>query len=67
VIDFTSAYTFLSCTTASMDSKWGGGVTVFNVTFYIFCYVMTVSFIGGGNGSTGRKPPTCPKSLTNFK
>jgi hypothetical protein len=67
VIDFTSAYTFFSCTSASMDSKWGGGVTVFNVTFYIFCYVMTVSFIGGGNWSTGRKPPTCPKSLTNFK
>jgi hypothetical protein len=28
VIDFTSAYTFLSCTTASMDSKWGGGYGV---------------------------------------
>ena len=25
VIDFTSAYTFLSCTTASIDSKWGRG------------------------------------------
>jgi len=25
VIDFTSAYTFLSCTTASIDSKLGGG------------------------------------------
>jgi hypothetical protein len=25
-----------------------------------------VSFIGGGNRSTWRKPPTCRKSLTNF-
>ena len=23
-------------------------------------------FIGGGNWSTRGKPPTCPKSLTNF-
>jgi len=27
---------------------------------------MAVSFIGGENQSTQRKPPTCPKSLTNF-
>jgi len=27
---------------------------------------MAVSFIGGGNRSTRRKPPTCCKSLTNF-
>jgi len=27
---------------------------------------MAVSFIGGGNRSTRRKPPTCPKSLNNF-
>jgi hypothetical protein len=26
---------------------------------------MGVSFIGGGNQSTQRKPPTCRKSLTN--
>jgi hypothetical protein len=29
-------------------------------------YIMAVSFIGGGNWSTRRKPPTCRKSLTNF-
>jgi len=29
-------------------------------------YIMAVSFIGGGNRSTGRKPQTCRKSLTNF-
>jgi len=28
--------------------------------------VVVVSFIGGGNQSTERKPPTCHKSLTNF-
>jgi len=27
---------------------------------------VVVSFIGGGNRSTQRKPPTCRKSLTNF-
>ena len=27
---------------------------------------MAVSFIGGGNWSTLRKPPTCCKSLTNI-
>jgi len=27
---------------------------------------MAVSFIGGGNQSTWRKPSTCRKSLTNF-
>ena len=29
-------------------------------------YIVAVSFIGGGNQSTRRKPPTCHKSLTNF-
>jgi len=27
---------------------------------------MAVSFIGAGNRSTGRNPPTIRKSLTNF-
>jgi len=27
---------------------------------------MAVSFIGGENRNTQRKPPTCHKSLTNF-
>jgi cysteinyl-tRNA synthetase len=31
-----------------------------------FRYIMAVSFIGGGNRSTWRNPPTCHKSLTNF-
>ena len=31
-----------------------------------FTYIVAVSFIGGGNWSTRRKPPTCRKSLTNF-
>jgi hypothetical protein len=29
-------------------------------------YIMAVCFIGEGNRSTRRKPPTCNKSLTNF-
>jgi hypothetical protein len=32
----------------------------------IFSYIVAVSFIGGENLSTRRKPPTCCKSLTNF-
>ena len=31
-----------------------------------FSFIVAVSFIGGGNRSTRRKPPTCRKSLTNF-
>jgi hypothetical protein len=31
-----------------------------------FSYILAVSFIGGGNRSTRRKPTTCRKSLTNF-
>ena len=38
---------------------------VFNATKQYFNYIMVVSFIGGGNLSTRRKPPTCHKSLTN--
>jgi hypothetical protein len=36
-----------------------------NSTQY-FSYTAVVSFIGGGNRSTRRKPSTCRKSLTNF-
>ena len=39
------------------------GVMVFNTTFN---NIMAVSFTGGGNLSTRRKPTTCHKSLTNF-
>jgi hypothetical protein len=31
-----------------------------------FTCIVAVCFIGGGNQSTRRKPPTCRKSLTNF-
>jgi hypothetical protein len=31
-----------------------------------FSYIVAVSFIGEGNRSTRRKPPTCRKSLTKF-
>jgi len=40
---------------------------VFDTTLNnILNYIVAVSFIGGGNRSTRRKPPTCHKSLTNF-
>jgi len=40
---------------------------VFNDTFNnISLILLAVSFIGGGNGSTGRKPLTCLKSLRNL-
>jgi hypothetical protein len=36
---------------------------VFNATFNnIFSYIVAVSFIGGGNRSTQRKPLTCHKA-----
>jgi len=31
-----------------------------------FSYIVAVSFIGGGNRSTRRKPSTCRKSQTNL-
>jgi hypothetical protein len=40
----------------------GGG---FNFQQF-FSYIVAVSFIGGGNQSERRKPPTFCKSLTNF-
>ena len=42
---------------------------VFNATFNnmsVISYIVAVSFIGGGNRSTQRKSPTCPKSRTNL-
>jgi len=39
---------------------------VLSATFNNNSVIVTVSFIGGGNWSTRRKPPTCRKSLTNF-
>ena len=42
-------------------------VMVFNASLkQYFSYIVMVSFIGGGNRSTHRKPLTCCKSLTNF-
>jgi hypothetical protein len=48
---------------------WSGyGLWCFNTTFNAeyFSYINAVSFIGKGNQSTRRKPPTCRKLLTNF-
>jgi hypothetical protein len=42
------------------------GFMVFNATFNNISAIVAVSFIGGANRSTLRKPPTCRKSLTNF-
>ena len=36
---------------------------VFNATY--FSHILAVSFIGGGNRSTRRQPPTCCEPLTN--
>ena len=45
-----------------------GWVTVFNAMHcqQYFNYILAVSFIGGGNRNTQRKPPTYRKSLKNF-
>ena len=40
-----------------------GGWRIFFLTWrQYFSYIVVVSFIGGGNRSTWRKPPTCRKS-----
>ena len=43
-------------------------VMVFNVHHFqqYISYIVAVSFIGGGNQSNRKKPPTRRKSLTNF-
>ena len=41
-------------------------VKVVKVVQQYFSYFVVVSFFGGGNVSTRRKPPTCRKSLTNL-
>ena len=41
-------------------------IMVFNNTQKYFSYIMAVSFIGGGNLSTRRKPQILHKLLTNF-
>jgi hypothetical protein len=47
--------------------KYRVRVMVFNATFNNNSVIsVAVSFIGGGNLSTWRKPLTCRKSLTNF-
>jgi len=38
-------------------------VLVFYATFNNICYIVADSFIGGGNWSTLRKPPTCCKTM----
>jgi hypothetical protein len=46
-----------------------GGLVKFEApikNIYGRVYIVTVSFIGGGNRNTWRKSPTCRKSLTNF-
>ena len=41
------------------------GLGLFQIQQY-FRHIVVVSFIGGGNRSTQRKPPIYHKSLTNF-
>jgi hypothetical protein len=41
-------------------------VMMFNATFNNIYHIVVVSFIGGGNRSTRRKPATSRKSLTNI-
>jgi hypothetical protein len=56
--------------TLSLEIELSGLMVVVNGVYrhvqQYFSYIVTVRFIGGGNQSTPRKPPTCQKSLTNF-
>jgi hypothetical protein len=45
---------------------YGLGLSCLTRFLTLFQLYRGVSFIGGGNRSTRRKPPTCRKSLTNF-
>jgi hypothetical protein len=48
-----------------LQTLWSGYGVVCRFQQY-FSYTVAVSFIGGGNRSTWRKPPNCRNSLTNF-
>jgi hypothetical protein len=64
---YKSNYHWITATTA--HQIWRVRVMVLNDTFNILVIswrYSLVGFIGGGNRSTQRKPPTCRKSLTNF-
>jgi len=52
--------------TASYNFGWFYGVLRHFQHYFSYIYIVAVSFIGGGNRSTRRKPPTCRKSLANF-
>jgi len=60
--NFTSRY---SEALLIQQKKRLGGFGVKRHFKQYFSYIVTVSFIGGGNQSTWRKPPSCRKSLTN--
>ena len=45
---------------------WWGGYGVKHLFRQYFSYIMLVSFTGGGNWNTWRKPPTCHKSRTTL-
>jgi hypothetical protein len=44
----------------------GEGYGIYRHFQQYISYILAVSFIGGGNRSTRRKPSTCRKSLTIF-
>ena len=50
------------CFSASRFGLWCGTL----VSTIVQLFRGGASFIGGGNWSSGRKPPTCRKSLSNF-
>ena len=59
-------YVILKVTTFN-EKEYRGTVMVFNTTFNNMSAIsLAISFIGGGNRSTSRKPPTRDKLLTNF-
>ena len=51
-----------------MISQYIIGLGIWCLTHFqqYFSYIVAISFIGGGNGSTWRKPSICCKSRTNF-
>ena len=62
-------FSFANKFTNKMPRMYRGGGKGYDVTHNFqqyFSYFVAVSFIGGGNRSTHRKPPNCCKSTTNF-
>jgi hypothetical protein len=59
-------FVFLAIIFCPLYFPWNYDFELSLCVSYSDFYIVAVSFIGGGNRSNRRKPPTCHKTLTNL-